>query len=1020
MWISARDICALAATVAARASMQKKLATHLSIGLDSPEALFAMSIFHKFYQRTFERCVNVQGSSADEHQLVMVPKLVYHMLRALGFCTFVDALGEERPLLDEKGRPICHFLSNIKTALAARSDVRSISNIPTSLQPLLEKLEEFRPKKKTTFTFGKRGTDFYHQKKAWTTIFDAFLHSMVRAEPYATGDWSRSPYDKAVLRQLHGAANAMNVCRNAADVAIQDLRMSPADNSGRDSSEDSTAAQWIRQFERFLQTDWLPITTRFHRRISQQIVSMESKSPEGIQLTERHSSRPPLAEAQTNDSQQGAQPGPNFPPGVHPQGAKLSENLEFVESAMVQTDAPSMASNPSVSDINRYNAWAAFNRRPPWGHARAVESPPTRPSQQSVAEPKSTRSPRETFAEAQATASPVANTPVGPQQPELGYPRADAYATQPGMPGHTETGLSEFLAQGTVNSQVSKLEEQIRLARRSKESKSGVAAAAARVSATIAAAAAAEPRKQPKQNKPPSRLSLYEIARQVEERPPNTRRQRRLAVQDQERPQRRPSSSAAPECDGLKQDSCRRSQVCTWRRGVCSPRSQAVPVSQSVVQKAGSKQPECLSLSEEACSRHFDCTWNQDEKTCAQTPILTQDISGYRSQQMGRPDTAEYFNLASRDAARFTKRGFSGCESLKRNSCKKRKDACSWNTDKETCSARSPAASSPQAASDATPEQIAPVSPAAPMVPVERPAEDKTDVAARKIQTAVRRRQIYQWVQRYKAKNREADRRRREEKAQRDLEDARVMKEWDEGVRRGKQVLAARKIQEVYRRQQARSIRQHEKIQDEAARQIRTVEAPSESAYTRARKHGVGWAKNLATALIGGAGAGFLEPAKAPQLHEKTLPSHAQSMLRAEAAYAMAHAAKLLEDKADAIRALEKLSRVRPVNKTHSDELSSWRQQKRKLQQEIDGLQERIQNERGTFRDLLQNIPAKQAFLNATELPVQRVLQGNRRKIPTRKREPPDSSNLVEPSGSAYPWTMGLLGLGAASMIRRR
>ena len=118
VWLAPRDVCALVATREARARVAAALRAQYAG--DPPETLLeAAARFQHFYERTYARCLADQDPEAlDQHQLVKVPRDIYRLLQALGFCTFEDARGEARTLHDADGHPVC----------VLGSFVRSVSN----------------------------------------------------------------------------------------------------------------------------------------------------------------------------------------------------------------------------------------------------------------------------------------------------------------------------------------------------------------------------------------------------------------------------------------------------------------------------------------------------------------------------------------------------------------------------------------------------------------------------------------------------------------------------------------------------------------------------------------------------------------------------------------------------------------------------------------------------------------------------------------------------------------------------
>lgn len=97
------------ATQSAVRRIKALLAQSLHVSVDSPEVLFAMTSFSKFYNRFYTACVGYQDPYAlDRHRLVKVPRLVYLLLKSLGFCIFQTEDGEA-PLMGPGGHPVCAF-----------------------------------------------------------------------------------------------------------------------------------------------------------------------------------------------------------------------------------------------------------------------------------------------------------------------------------------------------------------------------------------------------------------------------------------------------------------------------------------------------------------------------------------------------------------------------------------------------------------------------------------------------------------------------------------------------------------------------------------------------------------------------------------------------------------------------------------------------------------------------------------------------------------------------------------------
>jgi len=107
VWLSPRDVCALMATQSAVRRIKAMLAQSLQVDVKSPELLFAMASFSKFYSQFYNSCVSTQdGEILDRHRLVKVPRMVYLILKSLGFCIFQTEEGEA-PLMGPGGHPVC-------------------------------------------------------------------------------------------------------------------------------------------------------------------------------------------------------------------------------------------------------------------------------------------------------------------------------------------------------------------------------------------------------------------------------------------------------------------------------------------------------------------------------------------------------------------------------------------------------------------------------------------------------------------------------------------------------------------------------------------------------------------------------------------------------------------------------------------------------------------------------------------------------------------------------------------------
>ena len=107
VWLAPRDVCALMATQSAVRRMKAMMAQSLQVSTDSPELIFAMASFSKFYSRFYNSCISTQNPEVlDRHRLVKVPRMAYLILKSLGFCVFQTENGEA-PMMGPGGYPLC-------------------------------------------------------------------------------------------------------------------------------------------------------------------------------------------------------------------------------------------------------------------------------------------------------------------------------------------------------------------------------------------------------------------------------------------------------------------------------------------------------------------------------------------------------------------------------------------------------------------------------------------------------------------------------------------------------------------------------------------------------------------------------------------------------------------------------------------------------------------------------------------------------------------------------------------------
>ena len=285
MWLSPRDLCALAATAAARARLQRTLAACMGLSSAAPEVLFAMAAFHKFYQRTYERCVNDAGSRVDLHQLVEAPELVHRILEALGFCTFLDDDGVARPLRDERGRPVCAFLSDLRHAAATAGIVHApmtyllqFTNLPERLQYVKSQLQQLRPKKSSLLLGTLRLYDLNYNLELWHELNNVLLHHLVRAEHWISKRQETSLADRKYF--LKWAQKIIAAARKSAKAVLTHLEKLPEHREARiaarnreesKSTRDQEAQQWRTNFKNFINQSWIPLLDTMDQRAQEQL-----------------------------------------------------------------------------------------------------------------------------------------------------------------------------------------------------------------------------------------------------------------------------------------------------------------------------------------------------------------------------------------------------------------------------------------------------------------------------------------------------------------------------------------------------------------------------------------------------------------------------------------------------------------------------------------------------------------------------------------------------------------------------
>jgi hypothetical protein len=283
LWVSPRDVCALMATVRARRAVSLRLAGLLNVRVDSPEVLFAVTTFHRFYDVFFEGCLRRnKEKDLDEHVLVEAPLLVFHLLHALGFCTFLDEDGVERVRLDAAGRPICQWWSDARTALAGKnvstgnpiagllvntgnklSRLYKLGASPAALKEMQRRLEELRPKKSSMALGHLRWYDYDENFGRWNRLHEAWMgvidavKKLNGAERTAGSKRTReveAQFDKALSEGKAILAQPTTLPARQKIVA------------SRRSDRDARALLWRNEFNAFIKQEWEPFLNKLAGR----------------------------------------------------------------------------------------------------------------------------------------------------------------------------------------------------------------------------------------------------------------------------------------------------------------------------------------------------------------------------------------------------------------------------------------------------------------------------------------------------------------------------------------------------------------------------------------------------------------------------------------------------------------------------------------------------------------------------------------------------------------------------------
>lgn len=279
VWIAPRDMCALMATTKAQQLVRKKLSGVLSLRTSSPEILFAMTQFHKFYAKFYDACLQANEFHPDRHELVKVPALVFHILHSLGFCTYLDENGVERVARDKNGIPVCGDFWNAFRTAHSRTTLWSNPHVVGSLvampvavpariietlfntqkilsaskkfKELLSRLHALRPTRFAKWTGAARRTNYNQQSDIWEKVYD-FWERVMRPLDQALSAIEKRPSEHNLIDVQTGYARMM-----ASEDAVflpkqlKDLKGLQYQESG--DRRDKHALEWKLSFERYLQ-----------------------------------------------------------------------------------------------------------------------------------------------------------------------------------------------------------------------------------------------------------------------------------------------------------------------------------------------------------------------------------------------------------------------------------------------------------------------------------------------------------------------------------------------------------------------------------------------------------------------------------------------------------------------------------------------------------------------------------------------------------------------------------------------
>ena len=219
-------MCALLATRQARSMVSRELAKKMVVDADSPEVLFAMASFHKFYQQFYRKCLSAcDQATLDTHRLVRVPILVFRMLQSLGFCTITDEDGNDILVTDGDGRPVCGWwgsgggsglMSDLRAANATYHPPSSLYPItrigqtinrlvlmtmtPAHLKKLKTEMNALRPTRSSLITRAMTRDEYEKRLEVWELLNNGWNRMLIHAEHAKT---------KGLLLEAKGAFTAM-------------------------------------------------------------------------------------------------------------------------------------------------------------------------------------------------------------------------------------------------------------------------------------------------------------------------------------------------------------------------------------------------------------------------------------------------------------------------------------------------------------------------------------------------------------------------------------------------------------------------------------------------------------------------------------------------------------------------------------------------------------------------------------------------------------------------------------------